>query len=231
MDKDNISEQGILELLTEYVRKHGFHPNTIIAPESTRRAFQTLLADDVAEDNPVASMMLRFDDKATEVTVAKEGVDVARLRPREAKAMYMPMADITNMLPSILSAAFHSIDPEELDPDRITTFINRLIAFMTQPPGDKTWEKDILPETEAMLRDLSHGESFEFLSRFFFCLMDFYWYCIKHIPKNALEAEDYSSLIKTVFARSLVRSVETGKQKAVIDELTANGKFPDNTLD
>ena len=238
MSEVNNFKDEVNALYEGYVKSFGFAPNTLVLPaDIPRGSLRSLCTEDTGGDTntedpcEVMGMNIRYEADVEKPYVCRIGEGTTRLKPRGAKAMYMPMADITNMLPSVISAAFHSMDTDDVNEDAVSAFATDLASFLTEPKEGLTWEKDILPRMENMLKPLSFGESYEFLSRFFFCMMDFYWYCLKHIPVNAQDAEDYSSLIKTVFARSLIRSVTEGKRKAVIDELTANGKFPENALD
>jgi len=128
-----------------------------------------------------------------------------RLRPKGATVFYKPAADITQLLPKLLSQALHmytqDFDKGLLDfSEELSTFLHE--CHITE----LTWEEHTLPKVLNMLMKLKDNSKYgdAFLSSFFIIVLDYFRHSIRLTPEEVSSIPD---MTKALSETSLIRTM------------------------
>ena len=152
---------------------------------------------------------------------------VSSIKPKNMKESYMPMADITNSMSSIMKASFAFFDKVTDDPIFLE-FSKQCCIFMVEArSGNNIWEKEALPALNKICKDFSKSPNFApFLVKFFMCVMDFYWHNTR-LSSGDKEATDRNLFEKALNLSSIIRSMPENIRESYLDHLGVFGMFPD----
>ena len=239
--------EDLKRMATEYQAKHGFLPGALVIHESDKEELREAFRDLLAEPNYVViSKLIDSDIKSIErvkimgmgITLSKDKCEphltrqtgkMDRMKPQSGGDMYMPVADIVNSMPRIMSAAFSLFDKVGAEKDDIFVAFGKDCAeFMDDSRhGHVDWENEGLPNLQNMSVEFAKSDfSKAFFAKFFMCVMDFYWHCNRLVPED--DGIDSKKMIEKALSYSgVIRTMPKAMREEYLDHLITNGMLPD----
>ncbi len=156
----------------------------------------------------------------------------ASFKAKDETAFYMPAADITNMLPQVLSATFHTFaGMPSADKDVMTLFAKEVAIFFRDATlRDVTWEEYALPHLEKLTNQLEEKAfAGEFYKRCFMLFLDYFWHS-KRLTTSDVEATSLKQMEKALDWTVLLRSLPKELRDQVQEHARVYNQLP-NMLD
>jgi len=238
-------KEDVIKMAEEYEKKTGYLPGALVISRSdVKKEFIELvseltdgesrdeiikkLEDDVnyAERLPVMGLAVVLSDKDEPPYVRRDSGKMSRIKPQGMGEAYMPVADITNSMSTMMRASLSFFDKIEGD-DAFNKFAKECAEIIADRSEDH-WEDMMLPKLDNACDDFSKDceHSAEFFKRFFKCVMDFYWHCSKLVPASDT-SKDRKLFDKIMGFSALIRTMPKDMREEYLDHLHSTGQIPE----
>jgi len=220
VNKDDV-EKELLPLFKELYLDHKYE---VVKDLITKDAMN-------AERVSVMGMGVVVTNINKPIHLARQTGRVSSLKPKGMQDIYMPVADITNSISTILKASFAFFDDVTTEDPVFIEFAKQCCIFVADAKSSKgLWEDQALPALNKVCEDFSNSPNFsKFLVKFFMCVMDFYWHSARLKAEDA-EATDKKLFEKVMNTSGVLRGMPKEVRDAFLDHLKTYGMFP-NIMD
>lgn len=234
----------LLPMVEKYRSEQGFLPGALVVPDSVEGVSELLelmgdcylpsSLDAIIEESctnrkilaahRIQGMGIRLDPKCESITLDRATGNMVSIRPRDMKEAYMPAADITNSLSSIVRAAL-ALCPES--DEHFRKFEQDIGEHLFSHHDGRSWENDVLPGLDKACREFVENSKNAnvFLSKFFLCVLDFHWHCLRARPGGD-QSRTRDMIDRALGISVLVRTLPEKVRQAYMDHIEVSGGLP-----
>lgn len=239
-----MNRRELVEMAEAYMDEHGFKPGALVVFRDDVEELADLFSDservrqhylESIRESPDKARFFKACGMGIEVTSEKKDIHLRRytgisqrIRPQGMGEMYNPVADITNSLPKIFAASFSFFDESGEDDERFLKFSEDCAVFLNEAKtGSSDWRESALPYLQKVMSDFKDDiQSDAFFKKFFMCVMDFYWHCVRLSPLEPATGKK-KELWKALDISGLLRTMPEDMRSAYMDHLGTYGMLPD----